>query len=271
MSHHHVTRAQGASLLFRTHAEARALWEALLREVPAPLALCLMPDHIHLLHERPVRRAFGHALRSYALWRNAHRGESGPVFGDQPPAEEVRGRTKERRSIRYIHLNPCRAGLVADPLAWPWSTHRDRVGLALPPRVPVHPRPHDLQRYVSGDPTVALEGTLLPVANQLLGAEHTEELADAVTELLRVPRSALHRRGAPRTLWLQALRQLTDLPAPAIATRAGVTTRTVFRAPRFPSPDVRLVARVARDPRFPGLHDGDLRFMPSWHRYRHRP
>jgi hypothetical protein len=35
--------------------------------------------------------------------------------------------------IRYIHLNPVRAGLVADPVDYPWSGHRAYLGLA---RVP---------------------------------------------------------------------------------------------------------------------------------------
>lgn len=35
-----------------------------------------------------------------------------------------------------MHPNPCRARLVADPLAWPFSTHRDAVGLAVDPVVP---------------------------------------------------------------------------------------------------------------------------------------
>ena len=30
--------------------------------------------------------------------------------------------------IRYIHLNPVRAGLVKDPVAYPWSSHRAYLG-----------------------------------------------------------------------------------------------------------------------------------------------
>ncbi len=271
MSHHHVCRAAGPSLLFRTHLEARALWTRLLREVPAPMALCLMPDHVHLLHERKVRAQFGHALRSYALWRNAHRGGSGPVFGEQPPAEPVPGAVKERRTVRYIHLNPCRAGLVSDPLAWPWSTHRDKVALARPVLLAPHPRPHDFHRYVSGDPTVAIEGTLLPVADLGLGADHVDAIAAAVTELLRVPFGSLSRRGPARTLWVRALRSLTDIPASVVARHVGLTSQAVRRVPARSTPTTRLVARLALDPRFPGLLDGDLRHTGTWHHYRHRP
>jgi putative transposase len=30
--------------------------------------------------------------------------------------------------VRYIHLNPVRAGLVSDPLDYPWSGHRAYLG-----------------------------------------------------------------------------------------------------------------------------------------------
>src|SRR5690606_12336241 len=39
------------------------------------------------------------------------------------------------RTIRYIHLNPCRASLCADPFEWEWSTHRDWTGAAAYPVV----------------------------------------------------------------------------------------------------------------------------------------
>ena len=35
--------------------------------------------------------------------------------------------------VRYIHLNPVRAGLVATPEAYPWSGHRAYMGEALTP------------------------------------------------------------------------------------------------------------------------------------------
>lgn len=44
-------------------------------------------------------------------------------------------REKIQRNIRYVILNPVRAGLVDDPLSWPWSTHRDFVGAVVDPWV----------------------------------------------------------------------------------------------------------------------------------------
>ena len=36
--------------------------------------------------------------------------------------------------MRYIALNPVRAGLATTPAAWRWSSHRAMAGLAAPPR-----------------------------------------------------------------------------------------------------------------------------------------
>ena len=44
MAHHHTCRSRSALLAFRTHAEARLLRDHVLRQVPDPLGLCLMPD-----------------------------------------------------------------------------------------------------------------------------------------------------------------------------------------------------------------------------------
>lgn len=52
--------------------------------------------------------------------------------------------------------------MVTDPLSWAFSTHRDACGLALDPVRKRVPDVHRFHRYVSADPTVAVDGTLLP-------------------------------------------------------------------------------------------------------------
>jgi hypothetical protein len=41
--------------------------------------------------------------------------------------------------VRYIHLNPVRAGLTADPSAYRWSSHRAYLGLAGPGPLAIEP------------------------------------------------------------------------------------------------------------------------------------
>jgi len=267
MSHHLVSHTVDGRLAFSTHDEARALWDRVLRHVPDPLALCLMPDHVHLVHSLPVRTDLGLALSAYARWRNRRLGQRGPLWGRQPPAQAIKGRTKHQRQVRYVHLNPCRAGLVGDPLAWPWSTHRDRVGLAVPTVRARTSDPAAFHAYVSSDPTVHPTGTRLPLGDD---RATPPDVFAAVSALTRSPSAAMFRRGPARHLLLQSLRALCDGSPEALAAFAGVSRATFFRAATQRSPTVALVARVAGDPRFDALAEGDLRRLPTWRRYRNR-
>ena len=267
MAYHLTCRSRRGTLAFRTHVEARALWDRVIEAVPDPVALCLMPDHVHLLHARDVHARLGRALSAFARWRNHQRGVKGAVWERQSAPEPVLGEKKLRRSERYIHLNPCRAWLVKDPLAWAWSTHRDRVGLAVPCVRPPVPDTHAFHAYISADPTVHVQGTQLPVAQDLLPLE---PVIAAVSEVTRSPWSALFRRGPQRQLLLSSLLSLTAARPAEIALECRVSRKTVYRASTAWGPALRIVARVAGDPRFPGLVEGDLRQLAGWARYRSR-
>lgn len=92
---HYVARSARGQLLFATWLEAQALWQGVHTRVPGLVALCLMPDHLHLLTRTPSEVGLGHALRAYARWRNARRGERGVVFERRPPPTLAEGRVKE--------------------------------------------------------------------------------------------------------------------------------------------------------------------------------
>ncbi len=264
MPHHFAVRTRPGRLAFTSQTEARALWDAVLAQVPSPLALCLMPDHVHLLHKADVSRALGLALRSHARWRNRRHGLRGPLWRRVGAPEPVKPGLKLQRSVRYIHLNPCRARLVDDPLAWPWSTHRDRVGLVVPATRRPDPDPVAFHAYVSADPSVAVQGTLLP---QGIDRPRPDQVFAAVSALTRSPWSRMSRRGSARDLWLQSLRAFTELTQAGVAREAGVGLRTVERVGSRNTPELRIVGRVLGDPRFAALEEGDLRRHPRWRRY----
>jgi len=249
------------------------LWRLVFEHVPDPIALCLMPDHVHLLHARDVHRELGLAMSAYARHRNHARGSAGPIWRSQGRPDPVVGAVKERRSVRYIHLNPCRAGLVADPLAWPWSTHRDRLGLAMPARVRASPDPVGFHAYVSSDPTVCVTGTDLPMSGDLVvpGAAGLELLRSAVSTVARVPWSEVGERSPARRLWVRAARCLSPEPTRVIAAHIGVSDRAVRYIDDRWGPDMGVLGSAAGDPRLASLDDGDLRLAPSWRRYRWRP
>lgn len=265
---HCVARARVGTLLFHTWTEARALWERMKR-VPHLGYLVLMPDHVHAAVESKAVDGFARAMQAYAQWRNRSRGERGRVWRSSA-VSPVRGRQHERRTIRYIHLNPTRKGLVQDPLAWPFSTHRDCVGLALPPIRRSVGDPCRFHAQVSSDPTVDPQGTELPSApdSSILEQISLEQILAAVSSLTRTPESGLYRRGPSRVLLVRAAKILTGHSSAEIAEMIGVSRWTVTRTPTHFDRSIRLVRTVLLDPRFALLHEADLRRESAWAPYR---
>jgi hypothetical protein len=266
---HAAIRTVPGTLAFRTWREAGELWDRVTSRVPCQSA-SLMPDHLHLnvLDEAQLAR-LADALRSYAQWRNRARGERGPVFRHGATPSPIRDREHLIRTQRYIHLNPCRAKLVSDPLAWPFSTHRDAVGLALSPVIRPAADPARFHAFVSGDPTAHPNGTLLPGPPAAMSPLSIAEVHAAVSSLARITVGRLKEAGPARSLFIRAARVLTAASAAEIAAAAGVAPSTVRRHEATADAQTVLIARVAGDPRFFPLPDVDLRTLSSWQRYRH--
>jgi putative transposase len=94
---------------------------------------CLMRNHVHLLiqvAQIPLARAMQNLAFRYTRWINRQRGHMGHLFQGRYKALLVDADAYLLELVRYIHLNPVRAGLVADPVAYPWSGHRAYLGVA---------------------------------------------------------------------------------------------------------------------------------------------
>lgn len=94
-------------------------------------ACCLMANHVHLLATpRDVVQlsAFvkGVAQR-YAQYRNQKWGGSGKLFESRFIALPIKDEAHLALVMAYVELNPVRAGVVQDPRAYRWSTHRIHV------------------------------------------------------------------------------------------------------------------------------------------------
>lgn len=271
---HLVARATVGRLLFRTHAEASALFCRLATAFPDSEAASLMPDHVHIVVREEDRGRLTILMGAYARWRNAHRGEAGPVWVAHPPPQPIPDQKHLRRTIRYVHLNPCRDGLVDDPLSWAWSTHRDAVGFAAAPIRPPEREPERFHRWVSGDPSTRVEGTDLYQGTS--GRVSWAEVALAVSAICRVPLSALRRRGlarslAVRTALLHDLNDIGEIADQVGMTRAGIYLQAKKVPPRLHlhrEPALRACFQAVGDPRIEELHEGDLRRDPRWGRYR---
>jgi REP element-mobilizing transposase RayT len=154
-------------------AAAWWLWRRLRQSWPSVLAAVLMDNHLHLL-ARVANPRDGSAALGALL--GGHARHVGRVAVWEPVLEPTPLTTPKHllRSVRYIHLNPVRAGLVPDPLEWPFSTHRGVVGAELDPWVRLAELAHELRRptrsaaewlhqYVSADAETNPAGTPMPV------------------------------------------------------------------------------------------------------------
>lgn len=265
---HHVAHAFPPDFLFRDWTEARALWDRLVALGPLRAAV-LMPDHVHVIARSVDREAWLHALRAYARWRNHRRAEPGrSVWLPSPPPDVLADAKHFRRTWRYVVLNPCREELVADPLAWPFDTHRDAVGLAIPEVVDPARDPADHHAYMSADPSVRVEGTALPAGLHGSRAPTLHQVRAAVSALTRRPLTELAHRGPARTLLVQAAVAFCNLRQREVARALGLSHTAVGAAGPLPGGHRRRLERVLGDPRFPALDEGDLTLRREWRWYR---
>ena len=90
-------------------------------------AYCLMPNHVHLIlapkREDGLSDAVGEAHRRYTNFINARGGWTGHLFQGRF-CSVVMDDAHFRAAVCYVSLNPVRAGLVAQPEDWPWSSVR---------------------------------------------------------------------------------------------------------------------------------------------------
>jgi len=105
----------------------------LLEDLPITvLAYCLMPNHYHFILRQDsdisisnfVQRLF----QSYTQAFNRQQGRRGPLFEGRFRHVHVDRDEYVLHLCRYVHLNPVTAGLVSDPIEWPYSNYREWVG-----------------------------------------------------------------------------------------------------------------------------------------------
>jgi putative transposase len=127
---HHVTQRGNRSAQTFFEDGDYALYESLLREAAQKAeaevwCYCLMPNHVHIIivpsDEDGLRRTFADAHRRYTGYVNARMRVTGHLwqgrFGSVVMDEEHLA-----HAVRYVSLNPVRAGLVERAQDWPWSS-----------------------------------------------------------------------------------------------------------------------------------------------------
>lgn len=96
---------------------------------------CLMTNHVHLIVDpgsdetnlgRLLKRLAGRQTR----WVNRREGRRGTLWEGRYKSSPIQTEVYLHRCSRYVELNPVRAGLVARPEAYPWSSFAAKVGQA---------------------------------------------------------------------------------------------------------------------------------------------
>lgn len=128
--YHVIVRGNGKQLLFEDDSD-RAKFLTLIACKGKSfkigiLGWCLMSNHVHLLLDDPSQALSGfmHALSTaYAAHFNKKAGHSGSVFQGRFTSIPVRDDAQLLQALRYIHLNPQKAGICPFD-AYPWSSYR---------------------------------------------------------------------------------------------------------------------------------------------------
>jgi len=95
-------------------------------------AYVLMPNHFHLLLETiqtPLSRIMLSLLTKYVKLFNPLHKRIGHLFQSRYKAILCQKDAYLLELVRYLHLNPVRAGLVNLPSEWLWSSHAEYLGI----------------------------------------------------------------------------------------------------------------------------------------------
>ena len=85
-----------------------------------------MPNHIHLLlkeGKEPLEQVFRRIGASFVYWYNGKYERTGHLFQDRYKSEAVEDDSYFLTALRYIHLNPVKAGICTEPSEYPYSSY----------------------------------------------------------------------------------------------------------------------------------------------------
>lgn len=285
-----VARAAAGARPLRHRAACAALWQRLARNFDIVVCV-LMPNHVHVLasiDSDTVLRTFARVLSAFRSRMAGTPGTpamqgmqralatpatlaSAATFDWEPlpvPEKVQRDKRHIARAVRYIHLNPVRDGLCADPLDWEWSTHRDWMGAVARPCVDrarwaramgrrEESCPDWLHEYVSADPSVRSPrplGDPTPFLRESPKDASLDAHTIAVPRVLRSRHSMPHEfGGAERALFLLSAARWTHYRPPELARHVDLHPMNVRKAIRrdegMSAEALRAMALTLADPR----------------------
>ena len=91
---------------------------------------CLLPNHYHLLiqtKKHPLARILNSLQTAYGVYFNRKYKRIGPIFAGRYKSIIVQKDEYFMQVSKYIHLNPVKAGLVNNPLIYPYSSYQEYI------------------------------------------------------------------------------------------------------------------------------------------------
>jgi putative transposase len=154
LTYHVWARGVGRMPIYRDDRDRRAFMaffgQAFAENHVECHAHCLMANHYHAVittREANLSRAIQELNSTYAQWWNRRHLRTGHVFQGRFGAQVVQNGDYLLTVVRYVVLNPVRAGIVSSPDQWPWSSYRATAGLAA---VPPYLQPDALWNCLGG-------------------------------------------------------------------------------------------------------------------------
>lgn len=145
--HHIIQRGNNRQAIFAGNADYEALL-AMLEEhaTQAGVAMhsyVLMSNHFHLLATPGTAQAIPQMMqavgRRYVRYFNQRQGRTGTLWEGRYKSTLIQAERYLLACMVYIDLNPVRAGLVAEPADYPWSSHLHYVGRRSDRLITPHP------------------------------------------------------------------------------------------------------------------------------------
>ena len=136
--YHVTTRGNNKRTIFLTDRD-RLVFISLLNRIATKhgwtiYAFCLMDNHYHLvmqIGEEGMSKGLCELNGTYAILFNINHQRVNHLFGRRYWSDELETERRLFTAIRYVVRNPVRAGIVATPDEYVWSSYQATLGLAL--------------------------------------------------------------------------------------------------------------------------------------------
>ena len=180
--HHIIQRGNNRQMIFADTQDFVTML-ALLAENAQKFAVAvhayvLMDNHFHLLATPATADALPLMMqavgRSYVRYFNQRHGRSGTLWEGRYRSTLIETERYLLACMVYIDLNPVRAGMVAQPGAWQWSSHAHYLGQRIDKLV----TPHALY-WALGNTPFAREAAYAGLVQAGIGCGDQAALTDA--------------------------------------------------------------------------------------------